>query len=99
MARGTIIIPTPGTGAEPVVEDIEHHLARKFGGYSSYEGRGGWVADNGDLIREPHRRLVTSTEDRERLESILEKCAHYVMAELEEDAVFTEITESEVQIH
>jgi hypothetical protein len=99
MARGTIIIPNADDATGAVVEEIEHHLADRFGGYSSYSGRGGWVAGNGDLIREPHRKLVVSSENREQIERVFEACAEYVKDELDEDAVFTEIVASEIQIH
>ena len=32
---------------------IEHEAARLFGGYSITESRGGWINDDGRLVREP----------------------------------------------
>jgi hypothetical protein len=45
MPTGTIIIPTTTEESEHVIEAAKQHLAEHFGGYSCYEGEGGWVDD------------------------------------------------------
>jgi len=40
-----------------------YNLARRYGGASYHEGTGAWVADNGQVLMEPHDRVVCFCEN------------------------------------
>lgn len=58
MREARIILPVVGNNGEDISqahEALEVELAQCFGGYTVYEGRGGWVTPEGDLQREDVR--------------------------------------------
>lgn len=100
--QGHIVVPTTHERSEDVIRHITTKMAVRFGGYSTYDGRGGW--DNGEeIVEETHTRIVVNIEeseqfDRENLERYLEIEAQYVKDELDEDAVMIEIHELDMEL-
>lgn len=93
--RAEIVIPTTHERAEYVIANVEKRFAHDFGGYSRYEGYGGWIPDDRiSPIEEDHVRLVVSDiSDRETVR----QSAEYVKDELDEDSVFVEFITSDVE--
>lgn len=95
MAQGTIVIPTTKDKAEHVVQQVEDRLAQELGGYSSYNGVGGWINVD-SRITENHVRIISSHENRELVRREMVGLAEFVKDKLDEDAVMVEVVESEV---
>jgi len=73
-----------------------------MGGYSEYEGSGGWQDPDNGIIEEDHVRIVINCPDdhqmsRDRFVEYLKIEAEYVKAELNEECVMVEI--EEVNLH
>lgn len=98
--RGHILIPTTHPDAEDVIAEVSAKLATAFGGYSRYDGTGGWVNDDGELIEEEHARLVATDSDTDKAEftETFHIEALYVKDRLNEDAVLVEVEEVESQL-
>jgi len=95
MPTGTIIIPTPPEESKYVIEAAKQHLAEHFGGYSCYEGEGGWIDDSGELIEENHVRLEVTHNRKMRLRTELYVIAHYVKDFCDENEVFVQFRDDE----
>jgi len=77
-------------------------MAVKFGGYSRYEGSGGWDGESG-VVTEPHVRLVVNVPeehhfDRDTFKSWLQIEATYIKGQLDEEAVLIEIREIDMEL-
>lgn len=97
--QGHIVVPTEKESAETVIDELTAKMSVKFGGYSRYEGAGGWVGENG-RVEENHARLVVNADDME-LEQFREYLtieAEYVKDVLDEEAVLIEIHEMEMDL-
>lgn len=93
--RATIIIPEQENTDYPV------HFAEGFfednaGGFSSYQGSGGWRSDDGMSIRENHTRVETVVDEKEVARELLTKAATHIKQETDEDSVMTTIEEVDV---
>ena len=98
MPTGTIIIPTTPEDSEHVIEAAKQHLAEHFDGYSCYEGEGGWVDDEGELIEENHVRLEATHNRQTRLRTEFYVIAHNVKHFCDEDEVFVQFTPDETNL-
>jgi hypothetical protein len=74
-------------------------MAVQFGGYSRYEGTGGWEGEDG-RVEENHARLVVNTMDmdKDRFREYLTIEAEYVKDVLDEEAVLIEIHEMDMDL-
>jgi hypothetical protein len=97
--QGHIVVPTTHSEAERVINEMEAKFVVSFGGYSRYDGSGGWGGPGG-VEREAHARLVVNSDnmDREEFKECLTIEAEYVKAELDEEAVLIEIHEIEMDL-
>jgi len=97
--QGHIVIPTSHEYAEDVIDDVKAKMVFTFGGYSRYNGSGGWEGNNG-LTTEDHARLVVDTDDmsQERFKEYLEIEATYVKETLDEEAVLIEIFKIDMEL-
>lgn len=97
MPKGTIVVPTTDPDATDVCERIESLFARNIGGYSTYEGFGGW--HNGEeIVEEPHARIVVLHENRNVVSAGIATARSIVKDNLDEDEVLTEIVDSTVEV-
>ena len=97
MPKGTIVVPMTHPKAPEVCERIEGLFARNIGGYSTYEGFGGWH-DGESVVEEPHTRIVVSHENVNVVSAGVATARSIVKDTLDEDAVLTEIVDSTVEI-
>lgn len=95
MPTGTIIIPTTPEESEYVIEAAKQHLAEHFGGYSCYEGEGGWINVEGELIEENHVRLEACWTRKTKLRTELYEIAHYLKYFCGEDEVLVKFSPDE----
>jgi hypothetical protein len=97
--QGHIVVPTTHEKADEVIDSIEAKMATTFGGYSRYEGTGGWDGKS-DIVTEDHVRLVVNTTewDRHDFKTYLRTEALYVKDVLDEDAVLIEIRDIEMEL-
>lgn len=100
--QGHIVIPTEHEQAENVISDLTAKMVVRFGGYSRYDGSGGWEGENG-VATEDHARLVVNTLgddhfDREAFEEYLRIEAEYVKDVLDEEAVLIEIHDMDMEL-
>ena len=96
MPTGTIIIPTTQEDSEYVIEAAKQHFAERFGGYSAYEGSGGWYNDEGELIEESHMRLESTHHKILPLRVSFYTIAKEVKRFCDEDEVYVEFSNAEV---
>jgi len=91
--QGHIVVPTTKDKAERVIDELTAKMAVQFGGYSRYEGTGGWEGEN-------DARLVVNSmdDDRESFREYLTIEAEYVKDVLDEEAVLIEIHEMEMDL-
>ena len=94
-----IVIPTDPDGAEAVIDKIKAGAAKEFGGFSLYNGTGGWVGSDG-LIEENHVRIVINADTKNKgvVNGIIEAEARYIKHELEQDSVLYEIHEIDMEL-
>lgn len=97
MAKGTIVVPMTHPKAPRVCERIEQLFAEHIGGYSTYEGFGGWY-DGESVVEEPHTRIVVSHENVNVVSAGVATARSIVKDNLDEDAVLTEVVDSTVEI-
>lgn len=96
--RARVVIPTTASNAETIVTEIKESASNEFGGYSEYDGAGGWVSPDNELIEESHTVIeVVTTEDKSQLQSWLQSTADTVKAELDETTVLAVIEEVTAQ--
>lgn len=101
--QGHIVIPTTNDKSEHVIESITTSMADRFGGYSRYNGSGGWEA-NGNIVEEEHIRLVVTVKtddspmDWDQLCGWLRSEARWAKEVLDEDAVLVEINEIHMEL-
>jgi len=98
MPTGTILIPTPPEDSEFVIKAAKQHLAEHFGGYSCYEGEGGWINGEGELIEENHVRLEATHNRQTRLRTEFYIIAHNVKHFCDEDEVFVQFRDDETNL-
>lgn len=98
MPTGTILIPTTTDESEYVIEAAKQHLAEHFGGHSCYEGEGGWVDDDGELIEENHVRLEATHERMLSLRVQFYTIANNVKHFCDEDEVFVQFRDDETNL-
>lgn len=92
--RGHIIIPTTKRESRDFLADLTQAIAEEFGGWSEYDGAGGWFDDDGHRHDETHRRIVTTTTaGQTELTQFLIEWAENAKDRLGEDAVLIEIEE------
>lgn len=84
MIQARIYLPD-GIG-DDVMERVKQMAADKHGGYTIYQGRGGWVNDRGDLVEETTHVLEVSGAGR----GWAKATANHVARETGEDAVMWE---------
>ena len=58
----TVIVPRPNLSAS-LQQQFESKLVEAFGGFSAYNGTGGWKDNNGDLHFETHVRYEIQAEE------------------------------------
>lgn len=75
-----------------LVPFIRGYLAEAFGGCTTYEARGDWVADNGEMVTE-NTKVVESVTDHERPAEKAKDAAERAKAQdwHDEDAIMWEI--------
>jgi hypothetical protein len=97
--QGHIVVPTTHDKASKVIEQLTAKMVVKFGGYSRYDGIGGWDGENG-VATENHARLVVNTMDmdKESFREYLTIEAEYVKDVLDEEAVLIEIHDMEMDL-
>jgi hypothetical protein len=99
--NGHIVIPTTHEQADNVVSAVKESMVTEFGGYSAYEGSGGWHRSDG-LVTEPHVRLIAtcSVDDmsRDRFEQWFRFEAQYVNDMLEQEAVLVEFRDVDMEL-
>jgi hypothetical protein len=98
--QGHIVVPTTHEKAEQVIDELTAKMAVRFGGYSRYDGTGGWEGENG-RIEENHARLVVNSGeeyDRETFKGYLQIEATYVKKMLDEEAVLIEIHDIDMEL-
>lgn len=100
--QGHIVVPTTHDKAEDVIEQLVSKMVVRFGGYSRYDGAGGWEGESG-VVEEDHARLVVNTLgddhfDREAFKEYLTIEAEYVKDVLDEEAVLIEIHDIEMDL-
>lgn len=100
--QGHIVIPTTHDDAEDVIDTVTSRISAVFGGYSRYDGSGGWVGDDG-RIEEDHARIVVNVPednryDKESFMGYLRVEALCVKDELGEDAVLIEVHEMDMEL-
>lgn len=67
---------------------IAKEFASKFGGYNMYEGVGGWVSDEGELVQEKHIRVSANFDNSlSQSEVILTACNAVIYASNKQYAV------------
>ena len=67
----TLIIPTTGKWWE-AAKAVQFFMLNTWGGYSQYEGTGGWRDTDGAAVYEPHLRFVCTTRDEQEHNIILD---------------------------
>lgn len=97
--QGHIVIPTTDEKATEVIEQLTAKMAVQLGGYSRYDGVGGWEGENG-VVTENHARLVVNAMDmdEERFREYLTTEAEYVKDVLDEEAVLIEIHDMAMEL-
>jgi hypothetical protein len=94
-----IVIPGIPEHNGHVIDHIRRDWSKKYGGVSMYDGHGSWLAGTGDIITEPHSRIITTvTVPEDDIKSELRSKAEYVKDELDEDAVLIEVIEVEREL-
>lgn len=91
MRKFSVVIPESVENYDVVADNVSIVLAKVFGGYNQYEGNGGWVDDNGELMKEKHIRV----EAYGNFEEIEFKQVYEIAIELEkvlanQDCIFVE---------
>lgn len=67
---------------------VAKEFASKFGGYNMYEGVGGWVSGDGELIQEKHIRVSANFDNSpSESEVVLTACNAIIYASHQQDAV------------
>jgi len=100
--RGHIIVPTEPEGSDYVIHNIEKKASASLGGYSEYEGSGGWRDPDNGVVEEDHVRIVINCPDdhemsRDQFVEHLKIEAEYVKDILNEECVMVEV--EEVDLH
>jgi len=86
--RLRIVVPTTHDDAVHTIEAIEQEACAVVGGYSEYEGAGGWVDDSNERIEEQHTVIeVTDTSGDVDMINFARWAAGEVKDQLGEDAV------------
>jgi hypothetical protein len=100
--QGHIIVPTTEDQADAVVGELEAKMASTFGGFSTYDGEGGFEMDE-RIVREKHKRLVFNVPDdhrfdRSQIKNYLKIEASYVKDVLDEECVLIELREIDMEL-
>lgn len=97
--QGRIVVPTTHPDAGETIAEITDHMATVFGGYSVYDGIGGWKEDDG-MVEEEHKRIVVNSSDmsREQFTVEMENYAQHVKQRCDEDAVLIEMVEIDMEL-
>lgn len=97
--KGAVIIPTDPDGSEHYINQVARNMAERFGGYSRYEGEGGWVDGDGNLIEEEHVRLeAVGDVTADFTGEFFRKQARFVRDGLGEECVMVEIQETDMKL-
>jgi|APHM01.1.fsa_nt_gi hypothetical protein len=95
--KGTIIVPTENAHEE-FVTLLQRRLANRFGGFSVYDGYGGWVDNHGNLITEEHVRIEVAGDNPERMRHVLDIERRRVKHETGDETVYTEVKPADIEI-
>lgn len=60
--RAEIYLPKTANAYEHALDVIKRRLSDSYGGYTSFDGTGGWVNSNEELIEEPVTVVVSFGE-------------------------------------
>lgn len=92
--RARVVIPTSNPESDRVVAQLCREASHEFGGYSTYEGSGGWVSPSNDLIEEPHTVVeVVCQGTRPVLEEFVSSATDTIKTELDETEVLVQVEE------
>lgn len=69
MKKLSILVPESVVEYAQVADMVSIEFANKFQGFNQYEGNGGWVDGNGQLVKEKHIR-VEAFADMSKLSDI-----------------------------
>lgn len=98
---GKLIVPTEPEGSRDVINDIERMASATMGGYSEYEGTGGWRNADAEIIEEDHVMIVIDcTEDydmtHEQFVNFMKNHAEHVKRNLGEECVMFKVEEPDI---
>lgn len=96
MARATIRLPKPADCYNDAAQTIRHDFGERYGGWTEYDSRGGWVDGQGNTVVE----TVTVFETYGDIDGrALEDLADYVKALTDEESVMTTVDEGEASFN
>lgn len=63
MPEGKLYLPKQADGYDDALDHVCNVMARVYGGYTCYDGTGGWVDGDGEVVEEPVTVIETITSD------------------------------------
>lgn len=76
----------------------EKALAKQFGGFTTTNGKGGWVAGNGDLQREPVWLITVAYDPSVLNDERLTSVARYIGSAGKQQAVYVRYASGDVAV-
>lgn len=94
----TAKIYVPAAVGDAVHEKVQRKMADKYGGFTAYDARGGWVDGDGELVKEEtkvYEVVAPSTADGGELYTFMLSLARDVKELTEESAVLAYVGASD----
>jgi hypothetical protein len=95
MTTAKIYVPTDV--CDDVHSEIQTRMADEYGGFTAYEGQGGWKNDDGEIITENVRVyevVAPSTADGGKLYCFMGSLAEHVKYNTDQDSVLAYVGSS-----
>lgn len=64
MPTAKLYLPKTADNYTAVLESVKRRVSDAYGGFTAYDGSGGWVDGSGELVEEPVTIVETSADSR-----------------------------------
>jgi hypothetical protein len=89
MAHAKLYLPRAAANFDDAAAYVETYMCEVFGGFTQYNGKGGWKNSDGEIVKEPVRVYETVAEHATRKQ--LEGMAARVLEKTDESAVMAAV--------
>lgn len=70
MPTAKLYLPKTADNYTATLESVKRRVSDAYGGYTAYDGSGGWVDDTGNLVEEPVTIVETSAREEAFVDSM-----------------------------